>query len=179
MGFKTCWRMIPKVMFWNIWIEHNQRIFNDKYHTPYQITIKTKAILGEIMNASLLSKNKDKLTLDESRWLVSFNISETTIAKTKKPLEVWELRMDKTHFEIWLKERKICKLFFDEASKGKIGALGGEGISKNPEGNFENEYYWNIGNDTNNMAEACGLWQGLKQLKARGIEEAIVFSDSR
>ena len=29
------------------------------------------------------------------------------------------------------------------------------------------------------MAEAYGLWQGLKQLEARGIEEAIMFGDSR
>ena len=29
------------------------------------------------------------------------------------------------------------------------------------------------------MVEAYGLWQGLKQLEARGIEEAIVFGDSR
>ena len=61
-GFKTDWRMSPKVMFWNIWIERNQRIFNDKYQTPYQIVVKTKALMGEILNASLLPNNKTKLT---------------------------------------------------------------------------------------------------------------------
>ena len=29
------------------------------------------------------------------------------------------------------------------------------------------------------MAEAYGLWQGIKQLKEKGVEEAIVFGDSR
>ena len=137
-----------------------------------------EALLGEILNASVLSKNKYKLTSDEAMWLESFNISKTTIATAKKSLKVWELRMDKTQFEIWLKERKIFKLFFDGASKGNTGAVGGGGIFNNPEGSFENEYYWNIGNDTNNMAETYGLWQGLKQLKARGIEESIIFGDS-
>ena len=29
------------------------------------------------------------------------------------------------------------------------------------------------------MAEAYGLWQGIKQLKEKGLEEATVFGDSR
>ena len=29
------------------------------------------------------------------------------------------------------------------------------------------------------MAEAYGLWQGLKQLQGKGVEEALVFGDSR
>ena len=41
------------------------------------------------------------------------------------------------------------------------------------------EYYWNIGQNTNNMAEAYGLWQGIKQLQKEGVEEVMVFGDSR
>ena len=56
----------------------------------------------------------------------SFNFSvEATLAK--KQLENWEIRLDKSQFEKWLKERKIFKLFFDGASKGNPGrARGGE-----------------------------------------------------
>ena len=131
--------------------------------------------MGEILTASLLSKNKDKLTSYETRWLESFNISETTIATAKKPLEVCELRMDKTQFEIWLKERKIFKLFFDGASKGNSGAAGGGGVIICPEGKTETKYYWNIGNDTNNMVEAYGLWQGLKQLNPWGCKKPLLL----
>ena len=81
--------------------------------------------MGEILNAYLLPKNKTKLTLDEASWMESFNISKIDIVTTKKSLEVWELRMDKTQFEIWLKESKIFKLFFDGALKGNSGAVGG------------------------------------------------------
>ena len=81
--------------------------------------------------------------------------------------------------EIWMKERKLFKLFFDGASKGNPGMDGGGGIIISPEGNNEYEYYWNIGNDTNNMAEEYGLWQGLKQLENLGVKEAIVIGDSR
>ena len=41
------------------------------------------------------------------------------------------------------------------------------------------EYSWNIGYETNNIAEAYGLWQGLKQLLVTKVEEVLVFGDSR
>jgi len=65
--------------------------------------------------------------------------------------------MDKSQFENWLKERKIFKLFFDWVSKGNRGRAGGEGVVMCPEGKIDLEYYWNIGQDSNNMAEAYGL----------------------
>ena len=49
--------------------------------------------------------------------------------------------MDQSQFEIWMKERKIFKLFFDGASKGNPGAAGGGGVIICPEGNIETKYY--------------------------------------
>ena len=40
------------------------------------------------------------------------------------------------------------------------------------------EYFWNIGIESNNMAKVYGLWQGIKQLKEKGVEEAMVYGDS-
>ena len=54
----------------------------------------------------------------------------------------------------------------------------GRGVIICPEGKIEVEYFWNIGIDSNNMVEAYGLWQGIKQLKEKGVEEAMVFGDS-
>ena len=48
-----------------------------------------------------------------------------------------------------------------------------------PGGKIVTEYSWNIGYDSNNMAEAYGLWQGLIQLKEKGVGEASFFGDSR
>ena len=98
--------MLPKVMFWNIWIEQNQRIFKNMYQNPEQAVVKTQALVGEILNASKISKNKTKLTPDEANWIGSFNISDLAIDTVKKPVEVWKLRMDQTQFDIWMKERK-------------------------------------------------------------------------
>ena len=55
--------------------------------------------------------------------------------------------------------------------------MGGSLLVK--KGRTEVEYFWNIGTDSNNMAKAYGMWQGIKQLKVKGIEKAIVFGDSR
>ena len=62
--------------------------------------------------------------------------------------------------------------------KGTQGKRGG-GVIIDLNGKVEIDYSWNIGNDSNNMAEAYGLWQGLKQLQKKGVEEVMVFGDSR
>ena len=93
-------------------------------------------------------------------------------------MENWEIRFDKSQFENWLKERKIFKLFFDVASKGNPVMAGGGGVVICPKGKIETEYHWNIGEDSNNMSEAYGLWQGLKQLKDKGVDKFMVFGDS-
>ena len=94
-------------------------------------------------------------------------------------MEEWEIRMDNSQFENWLKERKIFKLFFDGASKGNPGRAGGGGVIINPRGKAEIEYSWSIGHESNNMAEAYGLWQGLKQVQKLGADEVVVIGDSR
>ena len=69
----------------------------------------------------------------------SLNPLAVNIVDAKK-LEEWEIRMDNSQFENWLKERKIFKLFFDGASKGNPGKAGGGGVIINPDGKVEVEY---------------------------------------
>ena len=135
--------------------------------------------MGEILNVTLLPKNKTNLTTNEVNWMQTFNFSVLDTYMVKRKLEVWEIRLDKSQFKNRIKERNIFKLFFDGASKGNPGMVGGGGVIICPEGKIEMEYYWNIGNDSNNMVEAYGMWKGIKQLKEKGVEEAIVFGDSQ
>ena len=44
---------------------------------------------------------------------------------------------------------------------------------------MEFKFAWGLGIDTNNMAEALALWQGLRIAKALGISELIVIGDSK
>ena len=93
-GSRLCWMKIPKVICWCIWIERNQRIFQDKAQPTWKIAIKANSIMGEIVSVLKIPKNKAKLTDKESNLLQSFNFSiETTLAK--KQLENWEIRLDK------------------------------------------------------------------------------------
>ena len=108
----------------------------------------------------------------------SFNASSFDIDPTPRKLEIWEIRLDKTQFGNWMKERKMFKLLFDGASKGNLGMAGSDGVIMCLEGKIEVKYFWNIGIESNNMAEVYGLWQGIKQLKEKGIEEATVYGDS-
>ena len=89
----------------------------------------------------LLPKNKTKLSLDEVNWLHSFNIYDLDTTLAKQSLEVWEIRMGQSQFEIWMKERKLFKLFFDGASKGNPAVAGGGGFIICPEGNIKTKFY--------------------------------------
>ena len=89
-----------KIFFWLIWIEHNQRIFKDKAHSPEKIASKNQVLLGETLRASLLPKNKTDLFPEESNWLHSFNISDLDIAMARWPLKVWEKIMDHKTYQI-------------------------------------------------------------------------------
>ena len=175
---RACWQKLPKIVCWCIWLERNQRIFQNKSQPAWQVSVKIKALLGEVVRNTKIPPNKAELSEQEKLWTQSFKIQEKN-SKVIKKLENWEIRLDNSQFENWLKERKLFKLFFDGASKGNPGEAGGRGVVLNPTGKVEIEYSWNIGHETNNMAEAYGLWQGLKQVQKVGAEEVVVIGDSR
>jgi ribonuclease HI len=59
------------------------------------------------------------------------------------------------------------------------GATRGGGIFLNPDEMVELDFSWGFGEDTNNIVEALALWQGIFQLKSLGINDVLVFEDSR
>ena len=144
----------------------------------WKVIVKINALLGEVVRSTMIPDNKAELTKKEKIWMQSFKIQENNSIAINK-LENWEIRLDKSQLENWLRERKIYKLFFDGASKGNPGKAGGGGVVINQTGKVETEYVWNIGQDSNNMAKAYGLWQGLKQMQKAGVDEAVVIGDSR
>ena len=169
---------LPKVICWGLWIERNHRIFKDKHQPAWKTAIKINALLKEIVRISKIPNNKGNLTDNEKKLMHSLDLKTANHMVANK-VEDWEIRLDTSQFENWLKERKIFKLFFDGVSKGNPGRAGGGGVIFEPRGNKESKYFWNIGYDSNNMAEAYGLWQGLNQLKVIGAKEVMVFGDSR
>ena len=59
------------------------------------------------------------------------------------------------------------------------GAAGGGGVLFDPDGNLKFTYSWNLGIESNNMAEALALWKGLNQALLHGIQDLSVVGDSR
>ena len=57
--------------------------------------------------------------------------------------------------------------------------VGAGGCFFTPDGFLETRFAWGLGDDTNNMAEALALWQGLRIAKTHGIIELSVLGDSR
>ena len=70
-------------------------------------------------------------------------------------------------------------LFFDGAWKGNPGSAGVGGVITLENGNTLCKYAWSLGIDSNNAAEFCSLWQGLKIARDKGIGNITVFGDSR
>ena len=59
------------------------------------------------------------------------------------------------------------------------GVARGGVIFFTPDGFLETRFAWGLGDDTNNMAEALALWQGLRIAKTHGISELTIIGDSR
>ena len=169
---------LPKIICWCIWNERNHRIFQDRIQPTWKTAVKVNALFGEVVSISKIPNNKENLTDNEKIWMHNLDIRTVNNMVFNK-VEDWKVRIDKSQFENWLRERKVFKLFFNEDSKGNPGRAGGGGVIFDPGGKMESEYFWNIGYDSNNMAEAYGLWQGLKQLKEKEVDEVMVFGDSR
>lgn len=94
-------------------------------------------------------------------------------------LEKWEIRKEGTEFARWCKELGRNLLFFDGSSKGNPGEAGGGGVLYGPEGDVNFTYSWNLGTESNNIAEALALWQGLNQALLHGIQDISVVGDSK
>ena len=60
-----------------------------------------------------------------------------------------------------------------------LGEAGGGGVLYGPDEQLKLTYSWNLGTETNNVAEAWALWQGLVQASNLGIQELSVVGDSR
>jgi ribonuclease HI len=68
---------------------------------------------------------------------------------------------------------------FDGASKGNQGLAGGGGLIESPNVDIIIRYALGLGTETNNIAEAMALWQGIQQAKEQGIQELTIIGDSR
>ena len=87
--------------------------------------------------------------------------------------------MDEEDFLKWRLSLEVHCLFFNGASKGNPGPLGGGGVILTPSGSTRSSFAWGLGVESNNFAEFYALWQGLRQAIRLNIRSISVFGDSK
>jgi hypothetical protein len=60
---------LPKFVMWKIWLERNNKLFNEKNWNPIQVATKTKALLSKALDAQTKLWNVENLESDEDQWL--------------------------------------------------------------------------------------------------------------
>jgi hypothetical protein len=93
------WKVLPKFILWNLWLERNNRIFRDSQRSAAIVVTKIQALFGE--SAPYLCTTNKNHTLDEEeeRWLSQFKIQCHVGRKASNPIkEDWEIRKDKQDF---------------------------------------------------------------------------------
>jgi len=129
------WRVLPKFIMWEIWLERNNRLFRDLKRSPAQVATKIHALFGESAPYFCQTKNSRALEGEEEQWLVQFKIQNKVGEKVIfSGQEAWELRKGKQEFDEWKTKENKHILSFDRASKGNPGLAGGGGIVESPNG---------------------------------------------
>ena len=174
------WLTLPKFICWKLWLERNNRIFRGTSISPIKVVVKIKALLGDFIRSRPPLSLHSPFSWEEEIWFQSLNPGNFVDLPQRSPiLQKWEIRKDKAAFELWRQEIGRNLLFFDGASKGNPGEAGGGGVLFGPDGNLKFIYSWNLGNESNNMAKALALWQGLNQALSQNIQDLSIVGDSR
>ena len=176
---RTAWNWLPKAICWKIWLERNNRIFREQENNPAKIAIQARATLGDALDHNRSLKNTTKLLPEESHWLGKIVSNLQNWTGPAQPQNAhWEIRLVERDFIKWKASLNEPCLFFDGASKGNPGAAGCGGVIIMENGNVISNYSWGLGTESNNIAEFCGLFQGLKITQSKGIGKISVFGDS-
>jgi hypothetical protein len=161
-------------------LERNNRIFNEKRCNPFQVALKTKALLNESLEAQTKLQNVDTLDSEEEQWLKELVPNLHHRLATNSALRAsWEVRMGEQDFIKWRPPLGMHSFTFNGASKGNPSLANGGGLLLDPLGMLVVTYSWGLGIETNNMAEALALWQGLRLSASKIIQKLVVFGDSR
>jgi ribonuclease HI len=177
---KTVWMLLPKYVFWNLWLERNNRLFRSVERPPSKVAMKAKVLLGETLEHKPALLNAQPLDDRETTWLTVLAINAQAPPSGRLPvLAAWEIRMSEEDFLKWRLAQETHCLFFDGASKGNPGPSGGGGVILSPSGSTRSTFAWGLGEQSNNFAEYYALWQGLRQALNLSIQTLSVFGDSK
>eukprot|EP00253_Pinus_taeda_P011233 PITA_11233 len=153
----SLWNLIPCFLYWSLWKERNNRVFNNRSRSAKILWLLLKYNLQETLALRAWTENdwptspREKIIWNS--WNLNISYSQQDIhsnpPKVTSPSQ-WSPPVGATF-----------KLNFDGAAKGNPGPSGYGGVIRNAEGSVEYIYYGSTGINTNNMAELEGMWKGI------------------
>ena len=63
---------------------------------------------------------------------------------------LWRVRLTADNFSFWWKSKGVYTIFFDDASKGNLGAAGAGGLIFSPDNEKISSFCWGLGICSNN-----------------------------
>eukprot|EP00253_Pinus_taeda_P023386 PITA_23386 len=153
----SLWNLIPGFLYWILWKERNNRVFNNSRRPVEILWLLLKQNLQETLALRSWQEtdwpNSPQEQLIRNSWNLNLsNAPPDTSSPT--PKSVSPLHWSPPAIASF-------KLNFDGAAKGNPGPTGYGGVIRNDRGVVQYIFYGSIGKDTNNVAELEGLWKGI------------------
>eukprot|EP00253_Pinus_taeda_P009559 PITA_09559 len=153
----SLWNLIPGFLYWILWKERNNRVFNNSRRPIEILWLLLKKNLQETLVLRTWLDTDWSDSLQERLILNSWNLNLSSLPniKSRPPTKfVSPIQWSPP-------AASSFKLNFDGAAKGNPGPAGFRGVFRNDRGVVVHIYYGSIGKDTNNVAELEGLWKGI------------------
>eukprot|EP00253_Pinus_taeda_P022851 PITA_22851 len=172
---RSSWSALPKFISWQVWLERNRRIFQNKEQDFKLVANAVKCQLVEWLE----DKGDDtNLNQQDIELGASLNFKFPKANSSPSPCKDWIIRKNENDFQIWMSNQTLPYLFFDGAAKGNPSTAEAGGIIIIPNGTTVHRFAWGLGHSSSIEAEAMALFQGTKFLQKLDYKEANVFGDS-
>ena len=171
-GWSNAWYILPKTVWWLVWIARNDYLFNCRVWSCIEVAGKIKNQILEIM------KNcNSKIPQEISEWLgsgVKGNELKTSKPFTSPP---WRVRLPTAKFPFWWKSKGVATIFFYGAAKGNPGIAGVGGLIFSLDSEKFSSFCWGLGICSNNQVESYNLLMACQVAKKIGLKDIQIFGD--
>eukprot|EP00253_Pinus_taeda_P007163 PITA_07163 len=171
----SLWQILPGIVMWNLWKEHNRRIFKNQSMDEQQVWKIINQNVQETLSIKCWTQedfpSNDKEQAIWHNWQINLQSSNSPTSNSSRKQDtpsIWSPPPINTYM-----------LNFDGASKGNPGLTGYGGAVRNHQGQVLKVFFGSIGWNTNNVVELEGLWRGLFMAQRERLSPLIVEGDSQ
>ena len=96
---RAAWLILPKIIYSQIWLEQNKRIFRNYEQDVKLVVVKIKCQLKECLRDL---KDDLNLTQQDKKWGSSLDLQLQKLAKSIPLLKVWQIRVTENELQGWI-----------------------------------------------------------------------------